>query len=111
MLGDYLPILILVGLALAFGVLSMLVSSAFAPEWPTPIKLSAYECGIEPERLPQGERFSVKFHLIAMLFIIFDVEAIFLFLGRSPCASSACSGSGSWCCSSRSCSSSTPTSG
>jgi NADH-quinone oxidoreductase subunit A len=79
-LGDYLPILILVGLAVAFGVLSMMLSSAFRPSDPTPIKLSAYECGIEPERLPQGERFSVKFHLIAMLFIIFDVETIFLFV-------------------------------
>ena len=46
---------------------------------PTPAKLAPYECGIEPERLPKGERFSVKFYVVAMLFIIFDVEAIFLF--------------------------------
>jgi len=80
MLADYLPILLLVGLALGFGVLSMLASSAFRPNRPTPIKLDAYECGIVPERLPKGERFSVKFYLIAMLFIIFDVETIFVFV-------------------------------
>ena len=78
-LADYLPIVIL-ALALAFGVLSMVVSRLFRPHHPTPVKLSAYECGIEPERLPEGERFSVKFYLVAMLFIIFDVETIFLFV-------------------------------
>jgi NADH-quinone oxidoreductase subunit A len=79
-LADYLPIVILLALALAFGVLSMVVSRLFRPHDPTPVKLSAYECGIEPERLPEGERFSVKFYLVAMLFIIFDVETIFLFV-------------------------------
>jgi NADH-quinone oxidoreductase subunit A len=80
MLGDYLPIAILMGLAFAFGVLSLLVSRGMRPNRPNPVKLSAYECGIEPERLPKGERFSVKFYLIAMLFIVFDVETIFLFV-------------------------------
>jgi NADH-quinone oxidoreductase subunit A len=77
-LADYLPIVILLALALAFGVLSMLVSSLFRPHRPTPVKLSAYECGIEPERLPRGERFSVKFYLVAMLFIVFDIETVFM---------------------------------
>ena len=49
------------------------------PNRPTPAKLAPYECGIEPERLPKGERFSVSFYTVAMLFIIFDVETIFLF--------------------------------
>jgi NADH-quinone oxidoreductase subunit A len=49
------------------------------PNRPTPAKLAPYECGIEPERLPRGERFSVSFYTVAMLFIIFDVETIFLF--------------------------------
>jgi len=79
-LADYLPILILLVLAIAFGVLSLLVSSFVRPNRPNPVKLSAYECGIEPIQLPQGERFSVTFHLIAMMFIIFDVETIFLFV-------------------------------
>ncbi len=43
------------------------------------MKLSAYECGNDPVRLPRGERFSVKFYVVAMLFIIFDIEIIFLF--------------------------------
>jgi NADH-quinone oxidoreductase subunit A len=80
MLADYLPIAVLLALAFAFGVLSMIVSSWLRPSNPTPVKLSAYECGVEPIRLPRGERFSVKFHLVAMLFIIFDVETIFLFV-------------------------------
>jgi NADH-quinone oxidoreductase subunit A len=78
-LAQYLPIVILGVLALGFAVLSLAASSVLRPNKPTPAKLAPYECGIEPERLPQGERFSVKFYVVAMLFIIFDVEIIFLF--------------------------------
>jgi NADH-quinone oxidoreductase subunit A len=78
-LVQYLPIVILAVLALGFAVLSLTASSLLRPNKPTPAKLAPYECGIEPERLPQGERFSVKFYVVAMLFIIFDVEIIFLF--------------------------------
>ena len=78
-LADYLPILILAVLAAVFATASMGVSSLLRPSKPTPAKLAPYECGIEPERLPKGERFSVKFYVVAMLFIIFDIETIFLF--------------------------------
>jgi len=78
-LSEYLPVVILVVLGLLFAVLSLGVSSLLRPNRPTPAKLAPYECGIEPERLPKGERFSVSFYVIAMLFIIFDVETIFLF--------------------------------
>jgi NADH-quinone oxidoreductase subunit A len=78
-LSEYLPILILAVLALLFAVLSLGVSALLRPNKPTPAKLAPYECGIEPERLPKGERFSVKFYVVAMLFIIFDIETIFLF--------------------------------
>jgi NADH-quinone oxidoreductase subunit A len=78
-LREYLPIVILAVLSLAFGVLSLVVSSLVRPSRPTPAKLAPYECGVEPERLPKGERFSVKFYVVAMLFIIFDIETIFLF--------------------------------
>ena len=78
-LSEYLPIVILAVLSLAFAVLSLLVSSLVRPSRPTPAKLAPYECGIEPERLPKGERFNVKFYVVAMLFIIFDIETIFLF--------------------------------
>ena len=78
-LSEYLPILILAALAFLFAVLSLAASSLLRPNKPTPAKLAPYECGIEPERLPKGERFSVKFYVVAMLFIIFDIETIFLF--------------------------------
>lgn len=78
-LSEYLPIVILAVLAVAFAVLSLGASALLRPNRPTPAKLAPYECGIEPERVPKGERFSVKFYVVAMLFIIFDVETIFLF--------------------------------
>jgi NADH-quinone oxidoreductase subunit A len=78
-LSDYLPILLLAVLAFLFAGLSLLVSSLLRPKRPTPAKLMPYESGIQPERLPRGERFSVKFYVVAMLFIIFDIETIFLF--------------------------------
>ena len=78
-LSEYLPIVVLAALALAFAVLSLAASALLRPSRPTPAKLAPYECGIEPERLPKGERFSVSFYVVAMLFIIFDVETIFLF--------------------------------
>jgi NADH-quinone oxidoreductase subunit A len=78
-LSEYLPVVILAVLGLLFAVLSLAVSSLLRPNRPTPAKLAPYECGIEPERLPRGERFSVSFYVVAMLFIIFDVETIFLF--------------------------------
>src|SRR5207247_8486264 len=62
-----------------FAVLSLAASSFLRPHQPNPAKLAPYECGIEPERVPKGERFSVKFYVVAMLFIIFDIETIFLF--------------------------------
>jgi NADH-quinone oxidoreductase subunit A len=78
-LGDYLPIVVLAVLAFLFAVVSLALSALLRPHAPTPAKRSPYECGIEPERLPKGERFSVKFYVVAMLFIIFDIETIFLF--------------------------------
>src|SRR3990172_6881780 len=78
-LSQYLPIVLLAALAFLFAVLSLGVSSLLRPDRPTPAKLAPYECGIEPERLPKGEEFSVKFYVVAMLFIIFDIEIIFLF--------------------------------
>jgi NADH-quinone oxidoreductase subunit A len=79
MLTDYLPIVVLGGLAALFAVVSLGASALVRPRRPTRVKLSAYECGNDPVRLPRGERFSVKFYVVAMLFIIFDIETIFLF--------------------------------
>ena len=75
----YVPILILGAMAGAFAVLSLAASALLRPKRPSPAKSSPYECGIEPVRLPQSERFPVKFYVVAMLFIIFDIETIFLF--------------------------------
>jgi NADH-quinone oxidoreductase subunit A len=76
---DYLPIVVMAVLAIVFAVASLAASSLLRPDRPNPVKLSAYECGNDPVRLPRGERFSVKFYVVAMLFIIFDIETIFLF--------------------------------
>jgi NADH-quinone oxidoreductase subunit A len=78
-LRDYLPIVVLGVLAFVFAVASRAVSHLVRPNRPNPVKLSPYECGNDPIRLPRGERFSVKFYVVAMLFIIFDIETIFLF--------------------------------
>jgi NADH-quinone oxidoreductase subunit A len=78
-LSEYLPIVLLAALSLLFAIGSLAASALLRPDHPTPAKRSPYECGIEPERLPKGERFSVRFYVVAMLFIIFDIETIFLF--------------------------------
>ena len=78
MLIDYLPILILVGLAALFAGGSILLSALLGPRRPTAEKLSPYECGVEPVGSAR-DRFSVKFYLVAMLFIIFDMEIVFLY--------------------------------
>jgi NADH-quinone oxidoreductase subunit A len=79
MTTGYLPILVFGGVVFLFAVLSIAVSALLSPRRPRPAKSAPYECGITPERLPAAERYPVKFYVIAMLFIIFDVEAIFLY--------------------------------
>ena len=74
----YLPIALMFILGLVFAVAAMWLSWRIAPNNPTPEKLGPYECGIVPLQEPV-ERFPVKFYLVAMLFVIFDVEMIFLF--------------------------------
>ncbi len=78
MLASYLPIAFMLGLAGAFAVVSVAASRAISPKDPTPQKLMPYECGIT-EIDPQVERFPVRFYLVAMLFVIFDVEVILFF--------------------------------
>jgi NADH-quinone oxidoreductase subunit A len=78
-LADYLPIALMTLLGLAIAGASLFVSRLLAPHNPTPEKLAPYECGIVPLQDPV-DRFPVKFYLVAMLFVIFDVEIIFLFV-------------------------------
>jgi NADH-quinone oxidoreductase subunit A len=76
---QYLPILILGLLGLAFTVFSLVSSSLLAPrKKPTAAKLAPYECGIVPNVEPP-QRFPVRFYLVSMIFIIFDIEIVFLY--------------------------------
>jgi NADH-quinone oxidoreductase subunit A len=75
----YVPIVILGILAGAFAVLSLMASAVVRPKRRVAAKYQPYESGILPVRLPQSLRFPVKFYVVAMLFIIFDIETIFLF--------------------------------
>ncbi len=77
---DYLPILFLIILSTLFAVASMFASSKLTPKRVTEAKSQPYESGIVPETgLDDSERFPVKFYLVAMLFIIFDIETVFLY--------------------------------
>ena len=79
-LSAYVPILALAALAAAFTLFSVGISQLVGPKRFNAAKLDAYECGIEPSPEPVGGgRFPVKFYLTAMLFIIFDIEIIFLY--------------------------------
>jgi NADH-quinone oxidoreductase subunit A len=81
-LADYLPIGLMLLLAGGFVAVSLVVSRLFSPDNPTEAKLDPYESGIVPEVEPV-QRFPVKFYLVAMLFVIFDIEIIFLFAWAS----------------------------
>lgn len=77
-LAQYFPILIFILIALAFGVVTLVLSYLVQPKYPEAEKLSAYECGSEPfsdARMP----FPVRYYIFAMLFVIFDIEVIFLY--------------------------------
>ena len=77
-MGQYLPIFAMLVLAIIFAAVSRVVSQLLAPRRPSEAKSSPYECGIVPEEGPP-DRFPVKFFLVAMIFIVFDIEIIFLF--------------------------------
>ena len=77
-MAQYLPLLVMLILAALFAGLSFLASRLMAPQRPNSAKAAPYECGIVPDREP-AERFPVRFYLVAMIFIIFDIEIIFLF--------------------------------
>ena len=77
-MGQYLPVLAMAVLAVAFGALSRVASGLLAPKATTVAKRSPYESGIVPGR-ETLERFPVRFYLIAMIFIVFDIEIIFLY--------------------------------
>jgi NADH-quinone oxidoreductase subunit A len=77
-MGQYLPVVAMGVLAVAFAAISLVTSRLLAPRRPSAAKRAPYESGILPTREPP-ERFPVRFYLVAMIFIVFDVEIIFLY--------------------------------
>ena len=75
-MGQYLPILVMAVLAVVFAALSFVASYLMAPRRPTEAKRAPYECGIVPQQ-DVPSRFPVRFFLVAMIFIVFDIEIIF----------------------------------
>jgi NADH-quinone oxidoreductase subunit A len=74
------PILLLGAIALAFAVISLVAGSLSGPRVYNRVRQDSYECGIEPTPQPAGGgRFPIKYYLVAMLFIIFDIEIVFLY--------------------------------
>ena len=74
----YLPILLFLLIALSFPLVTLLLARVVRAGRYDRVKMEAYECGMEPQGEPRG-RYSVRFYVIAVLFVIFDVETIFLF--------------------------------
>lgn len=75
---EYIPVLMFLVVALGFGAGTIALSTIVVPRRRNTRKMSAYECGVDPVGDARG-RFSVKFYLVAMLFILFDVEVVFLY--------------------------------
>ncbi|MBD3163251.1 MAG: NADH-quinone oxidoreductase subunit A [Candidatus Eisenbacteria bacterium] len=78
MTSSYAPVFIALALAVMIPVVFLFLSTRFGPRKPSPEKMTPYESGILPSRLPR-DRVPVKFYLVAVLFLLFDVEAVFLF--------------------------------
>ena len=75
---NYLPVLIFLIIGVVFGVVALLLGMIFRPSKPYREKLLPYESGVDPLGEPRY-RFSIRFYIIAMLFVIFDVEAVFIY--------------------------------
>ena len=78
MLNSYIPILIFLLVAIGFALFTLMMSQLVQSKKYNKVKLEPYECGIEPAT-DARDRYSVRYYLVAMLFVIFDVETVFLF--------------------------------
>jgi NADH-quinone oxidoreductase subunit A len=78
LLRSYLPVLVFLGLGSAVGIAFTTLNRVLGPTKPNDVKSAPYECGL-PSDVQRGFRFGISFYLIAMLFILFDVEVIFLY--------------------------------
>ena len=75
---EYLPVLLFAVVGLGFGAVTIGASSLIVPRRVSPEKTSAYECGVDPVGDARG-RFNIKFYMVAVLFILFDIETVFLY--------------------------------
>lgn len=78
MLDAYIPILIFIVVAIGFAVVTLIMAQLVVPRKYSKVKLEPYECGIEPTT-DARDRYSIRYYLVAMLFVIFDVETVFMF--------------------------------
>ena len=78
MIETYVPIILMLTTAVIFGVVMVKLNEWLGPKRPTEEKLSTYESGMEPVRTAR-ERFSVKFYMVSVLFILFDIEVVFMY--------------------------------
>ena len=78
MLDAYVPVLLFVLVAIGFAIFTLMISSLIQSSRYNEVKLQPYECGIEPVT-DARDRYSVRYYLIAMLFVIFDIETVFMF--------------------------------
>lgn len=77
-LEQYVPVLVMIALGVVFGIVNIVVAEYIGPRRANKEKNSTYESGMEPLRSAR-ERFSVKFYMVAMLFILFDIEIVFMY--------------------------------
>ncbi len=75
---SYIPMFMMLGVGLALGIILLKLHQWLGPHRPNDEKLSTYESGMEPVRTAR-ERFSVKYYMVAVLFILFDIEVVFLY--------------------------------
>jgi NADH-quinone oxidoreductase subunit A len=75
----YLPVAVLAVITVTVGLAALAVSRFMGPKRPTKVKGMAYECGLDPIQPSARERYSIHFYLVAILFILFDLETVFLF--------------------------------
>jgi NADH-quinone oxidoreductase subunit A len=75
----YIPILLFTLVAIAFPIVTLLIARVLRAGRYDPVKAEPYECGVEPASYAYDTRFSIRYYLIAVLFVVFDVETVFLF--------------------------------
>lgn len=78
MVESYIPLFVMIAVGALFGASNIVLSEILGPKRSTRTKLSTYESGMEPVKSAR-ERFSVKFYLVAMMFILFDIEIVFMY--------------------------------